>query len=91
MSDKTPSPVTPAAPAPAGNNDVTALLLDVLRNVNREVKSTLALSTAAQAAILHFRAIAISLRTLADPAAGNAGPGLSQSASPGAAPRSPTR
>jgi|KBSSwiStaDraftv2_1062776.scaffolds.fasta_scaffold520887_2 hypothetical protein len=60
------------ATTPAPNpNDVTALLLEVLRNVNREVKTTLDLSGRALAAVERFRAISISLRTLADASASN--------------------
>jgi hypothetical protein len=68
-----PSPSSSAtrdpAPAPApvpSPTDVTALLLEVLRNVNREVQTSLDLSGRAQAAVDHFRAISVSLRTLAD-------------------------
>jgi len=57
----------PAAPAqPPAASELTAVLLDLLRNVNREVKTTLALDGKAQAAVIHFQAISASLRTLAD-------------------------
>lgn len=55
----TPSP-TPAPPPP-GSQDVTALLLDVLRNVNREVTTTLDLGPAAKAAVERFNAISADL------------------------------
>jgi len=45
------------------NQDVAALLLQVLRNVDREVKTTLQLSTEAQFAVDHFRAISAALST----------------------------
>ena len=59
-----PSPVPPP-PGPAPH-DVTQLLLDVLRNVNREVKTSLELTDKAKTAVEHFQAISLSLRTLAD-------------------------
>ena len=51
---------------PAAPSELTAALLDVIRNVNREVKTTLALDGKAAAAVAHFQAISASLRTLAD-------------------------
>lgn len=66
---KTDQPSTPAAAntTPANPNDVTALLIEVLRNVNREVATTTpALDGKADFAVRHFRAISIDLRTLAD-------------------------
>lgn len=65
----------PGAGPATSPTDVTALLLEVLRNVNREVKTSLDLPGRAQAAVDHFRAISISLRTLADGSAFNTGPG----------------
>ena len=59
------SPDPAYAPAVA-TNELTQLLLDLLRNVNSEVKTTLALDGRAQAAVAHFQAISLSLRTLAD-------------------------
>ena len=53
-------------PAPS---ELAQALLDALRSVNREVKTTLALDGKAAAAVAHFQAIAASLRTLADGAA----------------------
>ena len=70
-----PSPVRDPARDPAANmNVVTALLLEVLRNVNREVETTLEsesrttrdLEGNALKAVEHFRAISLSLRTPAD-------------------------
>jgi hypothetical protein len=58
----------------AAPSELTAALLDVLRNVNREVKTTLALDGKAAAAVAHFQAIAASLRTLADGAASSIKP-----------------
>ncbi len=55
--------------------DVAALLLDVLNNVNRQVKTSLALDGKAQAAVERFRAISLSLRTLADGASASNAPG----------------
>ena len=45
------------------NQDVAALLLQVLRNVDREVKTTLQLSVEAQLAVDRFRAISLALST----------------------------
>lgn len=80
-------PANPPAPSPAPSlardpardpaanmNEVTALLLEVLRNVNREVETTLEsesrttrdLEGNALKAVLHFREISNSLRTPAD-------------------------
>jgi hypothetical protein len=61
----------------AAPSELTQALLDVLRNVNREVKTTLALDGKAAAAVAHFQAIAASLRTLADgsPASSTKGAG----------------
>lgn len=56
----------PAADAPYPSNDVGALLIEVLRNVNREVQTTLALDGKALAAVQRFQAISRDLRTLAD-------------------------
>jgi hypothetical protein len=53
-------------PAPSPGGELTTLLLEVLRNVNREVQATPALDGRAQAAVAHFQAISASLRTLAD-------------------------
>ncbi len=55
----TPSPPPPGPPPTS--QDVTALLLDVLRNVNREVTTTLELGPAAKAAVLRFDAISADL------------------------------
>jgi hypothetical protein len=55
----TPSPPPPAPPP--SSQDVTALLLDVLRNVNREVTTTLELGPAAKAAVERFNAISADL------------------------------
>jgi hypothetical protein len=79
-----PAPSPGPAPSPA---DVTALLLEVLRNVNREVKTTLDLSGRAQAAVDHFRAISVSLRTLADGAAFSIGTGTAAGTTPAPRPR----
>jgi hypothetical protein len=69
-----PSSKSTAAAAPGqppAPSDITAVLLDVLRNVNREVKTVLALDGKAHDAVVHFQAISASLRTLADgPVAG---------------------
>ena len=70
--DPAPAPGVASATSPT---DVTALLLEVLRNVNREVRTSLDLPGRAQAAVDHFRAISISLRTLADGSAFNTAPG----------------
>jgi hypothetical protein len=59
-------------------------LLDVLRNVNREVTAAAALDGKAQAAVAHFQAISASLRTLAD-----GPPAVLRNAPAGAAPRLP--
>lgn len=56
-------------------NDLVALMLDVLNNVNRQVKTSLALDGNAQAAVERFRAISRSLRTLADSAVVSNSPG----------------
>lgn len=56
----TTSSTTPAPPPPS-SQDVTALLLDVLRNVNREVTTTLELGPAAKAAVERFNAISADL------------------------------
>lgn len=66
-----PNPSTQAhAPArdhAANTNDVTALLLEVLRNVNREVETTTReLEGDAQKAVVHFCEISRDLRTPAD-------------------------
>ncbi|HEV7476526.1 MAG TPA: hypothetical protein VGO02_02180 [Burkholderiales bacterium] len=80
-----PYPAPGPAPSPT---DVTALLLEVLRNVNREVKTTLDLSGRAQAAVDHFRAISVSLRTLADGSAFfNASTGTAAGTTPTPRPR----
>jgi hypothetical protein len=55
-----PSPLPPAPPPPT-SQDVTALLLDVLRNVNREVTTTLELGPAAKAAVVRFDQISTDL------------------------------
>lgn len=65
VGDTTPSE-TPQVVAEPSPNEVTALLLEVLRNVNREVQTTLALGEQADAAVKHYQAIAASLKTLAD-------------------------
>jgi hypothetical protein len=54
-----PSPPPPAPPP--SSQDVTALLLDVLRNVNREVTTTLDLGPAAKAAVVRFDQISTDL------------------------------
>jgi hypothetical protein len=59
-SSTTPSPPPPAPPPPT-SQDVTALLLDVLRNVNREVTTTLELGPAAKAAVVRFDQISTEL------------------------------
>ena len=83
----TPTTQSPASYPGPGTNDVTALLLEVLRNVNSEVKTTLELDGRAQAAVVHFQAISISLRTLTDdpPSSFTGGTSL------GAAARAPAR
>jgi hypothetical protein len=69
-----PSMQAAATVPPASPNEVTALLIEVLRNVNREVKTTLALEGKADFAVKHFRAISIELRTLADDPITSSGP-----------------
>ncbi len=68
-----PSETTPApnpGPAPGPNpdptKDIVALLLNVLRNVDREVKTALELDGRAKAAVVRFQAISADLATLAD-------------------------
>lgn len=51
----------------SAGNQVTALLLDVLRKVNREVKSTPELNAAACRAVANYESIARDLATLTDP------------------------
>jgi hypothetical protein len=58
-SSTTPSPPPPAPPP--SSQDVTTLLLDVLRNVNREVTTTLELGPAAKAAVVRFDQISTDL------------------------------
>ncbi len=56
-----------AAPATAASNpqsELTTLLLDVLRGVDREVKTSLVLGPAAQAAVARYRDIAEDLAVL---------------------------
>ncbi len=66
-----PSPVQPARPQAAASDDVAALLLNILRDVNRQAATnTPQLSINANAAVANFRLIAQSLRTLADAAPG---------------------
>jgi hypothetical protein len=84
---KSRTPSTQSSASDPGANQVTALLLDVLRNVNREVQTTLELDATAQAAVDHFRAISLSLRTLADGSTSSSG----TVPSPGAAPGAPDR
>jgi hypothetical protein len=62
--------MTKSAAAP---NELTALLADVLRNVNREVRTSLALDGKAAAAVAHFQQISAELRTLADGPAASLG------------------
>jgi hypothetical protein len=57
---------TPAVAAATAPTDVTALLLDVLRNVNREVRCATVLDGRAAQAVADYRRIATDLRTLAD-------------------------
>ena len=72
-----PAPGPASGPTAANTNDVTALLLEVLRNVNRQVESTRPadkgasreLEGNAQKAVEHFRQISLELRTPADGAA----------------------
>jgi ABC-type methionine transport system ATPase subunit len=93
MASRRPSPVarvSSSAPVSEASysshnpssDQVTALLLDVLRNVNREVKTTLVLDGKAHDAVVNYQAIAADLRTLADgPVASSGGttPVLQQS------------
>jgi hypothetical protein len=65
------SPAQPARPQAAAGDDVAALLLSILRDVNRQAATgTPQLSINAAAAVANFRQIAESLRTLADAAPG---------------------
>jgi hypothetical protein len=66
-------PPGPGAPA-ASTNEVSALLLEVLRNVNREVQTALELEGKALLAVVHFQQISIQLRTLADEPTISSGP-----------------
>src|SRR5262249_8605566 len=66
MANPDPSTQSPATDPGPGAKEVTELLLDVLRNVNREVQTALELEGNALRAVLHCRAISLSLRTLAD-------------------------
>ena len=54
----------PAASSSTPQSELTALLLDVLRGVNREVESAIELGPDALAAVAHYRAIALDLATL---------------------------
>jgi hypothetical protein len=78
MSKSSAAGKTPAA-AYARNDtanppaDLAALMLDVLNNVNRQIKTTPTLDGRTQAAVERFRAISRSLRTLADDAAASIG------------------
>jgi hypothetical protein len=66
-----PSSAQPARTQAAAGDDVAALLLSILRDVNRQAAtSTPQLSINASAAVANFRLIAESLRTLADAAPG---------------------
>lgn len=70
---KTTGTPTPSASSPGdatktndSSNQVTALLLDVLRNINREVRTTTELNGFASRAIENFRIISDDLRTVSD-------------------------
>lgn len=60
-----PNPSIPSVSAAAAS-DVSALLIEVLRNVNREVQTNLTLDGKALAAVRRFQALSRDLRTLAD-------------------------
>jgi hypothetical protein len=94
-----PAP-NPSRESAAKTDEVTALLLQVLRNVNREVETTLeaenrAASTRelegnAQKAVVHFREISRDLRTPADGSAsfGNSAAGTTAATGTAGAPGS---
>lgn len=72
---KTAASYPPPAP-PSSTADVSALLLEVLRNISREAQTGTPLGARAQAAVVHFQALSASLRTLPDgPAASLSGSG----------------
>ncbi len=65
MTRKTPEAA--AAAAPATQTELTAMLLDVLRGVNRAAQDTrTSLDGDVQAAINHFRQIDLDLQVLAE-------------------------
>lgn len=54
---------SPSPAASSSTDELVALLLQVMRNVDREVKTALELGTEAQAAVARFRAISADLAT----------------------------
>ena len=69
------SAAAPGATATAPPSELTALLLEVLRGVDREVKTRPKLEGVALLAVEHYRDIAEDLATLPENSINNAGKG----------------
>lgn len=77
MEKKPVSQAAAAAPGYAGSNstnEIASVLLGLLRNVDRQVATSLELSAEAQAAVAHFRALSAALNV--EPSAFGNGSGL---------------